>query len=79
MIRPQSVRSERNINLRIRIHWTSALTNRFKVDYFRGHKLRGSEEDLQLFQGLEPARQPKIDDFDPIAGFGEAEDVLRLK
>ena len=58
---------------------TCKCSDRVVGNNFRGHKLRGSEEDLQLFQGLEPARQPKIDDFDPIAGFGEAEDVLRLK
>jgi hypothetical protein len=51
----------------------------FKVDHLGSHKLRGAKQDLELLEGLEPARQPKVDYFDPIAGFGQTEDVLRLK
>jgi hypothetical protein len=55
------------------------LTDWFKVDNFWSHKLWGAKQNLELLEGLEPARQPKVDDFDPIAGFGETEDVFRLK
>jgi hypothetical protein len=61
--------------------WTQPtfLTYWLKVDHLGSHKFWGPKEDLQLLEGLEPARQTKIDDLDPIPGLGEAKYVLRLE
>jgi hypothetical protein len=43
------------------------LTYGFKVDDLGSHKLRSAKKDLELLEGFEPACQPEVDDFDPIA------------
>ena len=55
------------------------LTYGLKVDNLRGHELRGAEEDLQLFVGLELARQTEVDDLDLVPHPCHTQDVLGLK
>ena len=56
-----------------------AVADGLEVDHLGGHKLWGTEENLELFHWLESASQPKVNDLDPVPGLGQAQNVLRLK
>ena len=50
-----------------------------KVEHLRGGKLGRAEHHLQLLARIVPAREPEVDDLDPIARLCEAENVFWLQ
>jgi len=58
--------------------YVSTKSNLIEVYDFRSNKLRCTEQHLQFLIRIVFSRQTKIDDFDSITFFRQAQDILRL-